>query len=159
MAWALNVRKSFELSIYILTAKVFPVQVSSIHPCLRSPWWRKVWVMNDWWQRRLRLRPRLGPSSSILTFLLRQFGSSSRHYWVPPRVSANHSRRPSLHCEILTNQRAGFQPADGMPLTPADISKSFERKLKNEQIKSVFNLPWHWKNSQYSVSVYSLVSL
>ena len=32
------------------------------------------------------------------------------------------------------------------------------KKIETEMI-CVFNLPWHWKNSQYSGSVYSLVSL
>ena len=63
-------------------------------------------MMNDWCQR-LRLRPRLG-LGQLYTFL-RQFGSDSRHHWVPTQVSANHSSRPSLHCEIWTNQKTGFQ--------------------------------------------------
>ena len=65
----------------------------------------------------------------LCTFL-RQFGFSSRHHWVPSQVSANHSRHPSLHCVISTNQKSESQIEDGMPLTPADISASFNRKLK-----------------------------
>lgn len=65
----------------------------------------------------------------LCTFL-RQFGFSSCHHWVPSQVSANHSRHPSLHCVISTNQKSESQIEDGMPLTPADISANFKRKSK-----------------------------
>ena len=87
---------------------IFSVQVyRGINPCRRSPWlWRKVW----WWM--IDVSP--SAPAPVPAWVHTPCIPPSVWVWLPTPwgedtwVSTNHSRRPSLYCEISTNQDSSF---------------------------------------------------